>query len=352
MRGPDPGKGEPLNVSSLAAEGREGFRKADLSARLERYGKAKANAMQFARYLEEQQETPLADSLKGCGNYAVFRDYYTIGEIRLSKFCTCKKHLICPLCAIRRGAKALRVYLARVDALMQEKPLLRPFLVTLTVRNGSDIEERFRHLSSSLRSYHKRRKGTRQRGEVLKASSAVWSYEFTNRGRGWHPHVHAVWLCEEAPDPAALSEEWRAITGDSYIVDVRPIQPDPEGGYVSGFLEVFKYAIKFSDLDDADRLTAYKAMRGKRLQDSFGDLRGLQVEPEDTDELLEDLPFIERLYLYSEGHYRESSTIQKWADGQPMTDVEKQIEWLISQGWSDGQITDFLRHYGHLSDAA
>ena len=297
MNPPD-NKSKPLTVADLGGETREGFRTDQLSARLDRYGKARENALQFRDFLLAQQEQKLADALGDCGNYAVFRDYFTIGQTRLARFCTCKKHLICPLCAIRRGAKALRVYLARVTALMAADALLRPYMVTLTVKNGPDLEERFRHLSGNLRAYHKRRKGQRQKGEVLKAKSAVWSYEFTNKGKGWHPHVHAVWLCYTPPDPFKLSEEWHQLTGDSYIVDVRPIDmADPVGG----FCEVFKYALKFSDLPDLERLTAYRTLKGKRLQDSFGDLRGLDVEPSDQDELLEELPYIERLYYFQRG---------------------------------------------------
>jgi hypothetical protein len=248
--------------------------------------------------LVAEDERRLADLLGECGNYAVFRDYFTIGQTRLAKFCTCKKHLICPLCAIRRGAKALRVYLARVDALMASDALLRPYMVTLTVKNGADLGERFKHLAGHLRTYHRRRSRNNTLSEVLKAKSAVWSYEFTNKGKGWHPHVHAVWLCHESPDPFKLSEEWRALTGDSFIVDVRPINmADPVGG----FCEVFKYALKFSDLPDQERLTAYKTLKGKRLQDSFGDLRGLDVEPSDADELLDELPYIERLFYFERG---------------------------------------------------
>ena len=292
-------KGEALSVgNSLGGESTEGFRKNDLAGRLQRYGSARENALRFRDFLLASKENKLADALGECGNYATFRDYFTVGQIRLSHFCTCKKHLICPLCAIRRGAKALRVYLARVEALMASDAALRPYMVTLTTKNGENLEERFGHLHKCLRAYHKRRKGTRQKGEVLKASSAVWSYEVTNKGKGWHPHVHAVWLCHEEPDAFKLSEEWHQLTGDSFIVDVRPLNmTDP----VSSFCEVFKYATKFSDLADKDRLTAFRTLKGKRLQDSFGDLRGLDVEPSESDELLEDLPYIERLFFYRRG---------------------------------------------------
>lgn len=301
----DPRKSKPLDVRSLAAEGREGFQTGQLANRLGRYGKAKEGALQFRDFLrdrgvflDDQELHQLADELGACGNWAVFRDYFTIGQTRLAGICTCKKHLICPLCAIRRGARGLRVYLARVEALLAADSGLQPFLVTLTVKNGSDLRERFNHLAKHLREYHRRRSRARQHGEVLKAHSAVWSYEFTNKGKGWHPHVHAVWLCHEAPDAQALSREWHDLTGDSFIVDVRPMNmADP----VAAFCEVFKYAIKFAELAHVDRLHAYRTLKGKRLLDSFGDLRGLDVEPSDADDLLDDLPYIERIYRFVRG---------------------------------------------------
>jgi hypothetical protein len=296
----DPEKSKPLVVQSLAAEGQEGFQRSKLSARLSRYSTARENALQFRDFLLQQQENKLADLLGDCGNYATFRDYFTVGQVRLSHFCTCKKHLICPLCAIRRGAKALRVYLARVSALMSSDTFLVPYMVTLTVKNGPDLAERYKHLSSSLRTYHRRRSRNRQTGEVRKAKAAVFSTEFKlgSNSRQWHPHVHAIWLCHEKPDAFKLSQEWKDITGDSFIVDVTALDMnDPVGA----FCEVFKYAVKFAELDDANRLHAYKTLKGKRLQDSFGALRGLDVEPDDADDLLEELPYIERMFYFVRG---------------------------------------------------
>ena len=76
----------------------------------------------------------------------------------------------------------------------------------------------------------------RGRGSVLDGvEGAVWSYEI-KRGKGsglWHPHLHMIALAEVAPDARLLSSEWHQITGDSYIVDVRPIsQDDPASGFV------------------------------------------------------------------------------------------------------------------------
>lgn len=333
---PSDGKGEALISESLAGESKEGFRTDGLSKRLQRYGSAKENALSFRRYLQDVGEDGLADDLGNCANYATFREYFTIGETRLSRICTCKKHLLCPLCAIRRGAKALRVYLARVEHLRAQDEKLHPYLVTLTVKNGPDLAERFAHLVQSVRAYHKRRHLNRGH-QVCKATSAVWSHEFTNNGNGWHPHTHAVWLCHDAPDPFKLSAEWKALTGDSYIVDVRRLDDaDP----VAAFCEVFKYALKFSTLADSDRLHAFRTLKGKRLQDSFGDLRGLNIEPEDSDELLDDLPYIERLFKYVPGMgYKLTSE----STHNPQTDDERMIESLIGMGWPDSQILAFMQ---------
>ncbi|WP_430930393.1 hypothetical protein, partial [Pseudomonas aeruginosa] len=55
--------------------------------------------------------------LSACGEWLHFREYYTVDKIRLHAASFCKQHLICPLCAIRRGAKSLAAYLARYDVI-------------------------------------------------------------------------------------------------------------------------------------------------------------------------------------------------------------------------------------------
>lgn len=331
--------GEALISDSLAGESKEGFRTSDLEQRRLRYGSAKENAYQFVPYLRQAGEEKLADEMSSCGNYLAFRDYFTIGQTRLSKICTCKRHLLCPLCAIRRGAKSVRVYKGKVEELLRRNPKLRAYLVTLTVKDGVHLGERFNHLTGGVRAYHKRRKGKGQTGEVRKASAAVWSYEF-KRGKNsgiWHPHIHAIWLCEEAPDAFQLSREWLDITGDSFIVDVTPLREDDT---VGAFCEVFKYAVKFSELPDADRLHGYHTLKGKRLQGSFGELRGLDVEPSDSDELLDDLPYIERLYQFIPG---AGYKLTGESNHGPKTDDDRMLEALIGMGWPDDQIVAFMR---------
>lgn len=275
--------------------------------RLARYATARHRARQMVHHLGEhgdgsERHQKAYVRLRDCGEYLCFHHYYTVGKVRLTAASFCKQHMICPLCAIRRGAKSLGAYLDRFQVIRQQQPELRPFLVTFTVKNGADLRERFDHLVKSHKRLHKRRREWFSHGrgwtEAAKAAGAVWSYEVTNIGNGWHPHAHAIWLCEEAPDQATLRREWEGITGDSFMVDVRPIQQDDPA---EGFCEVFKYAVKFAGLSLEHNVEAWDVLFGRRLLGSFGVFRGVQVPEELTDEPLDGLPYVELFYRYVQG---------------------------------------------------
>jgi len=294
------------NADSLAGEiGVQGIEA--LPRRVDRYGKAKNRALDIAEYIggvaqSQASLKDVAERVAACGDYLVFRHYFTVDRVKLHGASLCMKHLLCPLCAIRRGAKALKAYLDRWEVIRAQNGALRPFLVTLTVKDGDDLGERFAHLHRGQRELWKRKQ--RGRGSVLNGVvGAVWSYE-VKRGSGsgkWHPHLHMIALAENQPDAGDLAVEWKNITGDSHVVDVRPIsQEDP----ASGFIEVFKYAVKFSDQEPADTLAAYLALRGKRLIASAGCFRGVVVPDDlsmDDAQELEGLPYATLFYRYLAG---------------------------------------------------
>ena len=306
---------------------------AGMPGRLTRYAKAHHRAVEMSDYamsmadasaLASQRDdlAKMSVKLRTCGNYLLFRDYYTVGKVRLHAASFCKKHLLCPLCAIRRGAKMVKAYMDRLLVIQAANPSLKAYLVTLTVKDGPDLGERFQHLYRAVQKLHKTRSGARQHSEACKAAAAVWSYEF-KRGKNsgdWHPHVHAVWLCDDAPDAVQLSGEWQRITGDSFIVDVTPFHDQDD--VVSGFLEVFKYAVKFSDLPLVDNWDGYQTLAGKRLVASFGLFRGVVVPTDLADEPLDDLPYVDMLYrfIYGAGYSLlgiESGEARTWRETAP-----------------------------------
>ena len=276
-----------------------------LPGKVNRYGTAKRRALDVVKYAKKHKIPAPVKRVESCGEYLAFRHYFTVDQVRLHAARFCKVHLLCPLCAIRRGSKALSAYLPRYEAIRASRPDLAPFLVTLTIKDGPDLVERFKHLHRSMRELWMRR--ARKRGSAVDVIEAgVWSYE-VKKGKGsgeWHPHLHMVALAASLPDQAELAREWLDITGDSFIVDVRPIdQANP----ASGFIEVFKYALKFSDMDEADTLSAWFWLRGRRLVASVGLFRGVVIPEELTDEPLDGLPFVEYFFRYFDGAYSLST---------------------------------------------
>ena len=132
--------------------------------------------------------------------------------------------------------------------------------------------------------------------------------------------MHAVVLLDDYIDVHKLSDQWRSITGDSYIVDVRKLRGNSQQEMGEAFCEVFKYALKFSDLSLADNLHAYDRLKGKRLQGSFGSLWGVKVPETLTDDLHHGLPYLEMFYRYSStlGGYDLSAIREGVIDPGPM----------------------------------
>lgn len=310
------GKTKPPATKPFAGEGStEGSCDANHPDRIARLGHLKSRSVVMATWLVNQEGDLLADRchtrMRSCANWMRFHHYYTVEQIRLAKVHTCQIHLLCPFCARARAMKALGAYLERFEVLRAAEPRLKLALLTLTVKNGPDLQERFEHLEKSWKTYCKRRRQSlsvkRGYNELSKVAGALFSYELTKGADGWHPHLHAVVVLDHWIDQRKLADEWEGITGDSRIVDIRRIKGDP----VEGFAEVCKYALKFSDLDEADTYYAYQVLKGRRLQGSFGCFRGVVVPDKVTDDLLE-LPYLELNYRYRHGAgYSLSETPKK-----------------------------------------
>ncbi len=332
----------PLPIPPVLAgqgdEERAQFDVSQLPRKLERFGNARRRATEVLSYLDEPfkpgtaagepaseastatprpamsstaTSTPAHESdrrraaarLARCGEYLLFRHYWSVDQVRLHSAEFCKQHLLCPLCAIRRATKQTAAYLERFKLIMAEHPHLKPAFMTYTVKNGPDLAERMGHLRNGLRTLTERRrdirKGNRGTSEWGAVAGLVGTLEVTNRGKGWHPHAHMLVLLDRYVDQKALSNEWRSITGDSFIVGISRLDPDRPP--IEAFVEVFKYALKFSDLTPAQIWHAARTLGGQRLLFSLGCFRGVVVPDQLTDEPLDDLPFFEWFYRYVEG---------------------------------------------------
>ena len=255
--------------------------------------------------------TKSAHKLSECGNYLLFKNYYTVDEIKLAKMRVCNQHLLCPFCASIRASRSIQRNAPRVSEILRQNRKLKPVLLTLTVANGKDLAERQKHLMDAFRTLIKRRQDWLKKGrgynQFCKLLGGFYSYENTyNEKTGeWHPHLHIFGVLEEWIDQEDLSETWHEITGDSYIVDIRRVKKHKELGYGKAIAEVCKYALKFGDLSVQKTWEAFMVLKGDRkvalrLSGSFGLLRGIKMDDEATadDDLQQDLPYLEMIYKF------------------------------------------------------
>lgn len=273
-----------------------------LQDRMVRYSDLKRKQTDVAAQLGQlgpKEAADLAARLAVCGTHLTFRDYYTVGQVKLTRACFCKKHTVCQLCAVRRSARFIEKTLPRLEHLMTESPVpLYAHLVTFTVKNGPDLAERVRHLESSWQRLRSRAKNRRDYPETFlrSAVAGILSMEVTNRGNGWHPHLHVLVLSTEKTYTwEAVKDEWKAITGDSRVVNFS------EDSYqLAGTLaETCKYLTKFSDLTVDQLWEVHRVFAGRKSIRGFGKLHGLRVPDKLTDDVLAaDLPYIEYVCRY------------------------------------------------------
>jgi len=157
----------------------------------------------------------------------------------------------CPVCQPLVSAERVRRWGGAIQKLQW------PLFVTLTIPNSEDPE--------ALRFLKKKWASFRRRKIIAdKVKGGVATFEVTNKGNGWHPHLHAVmdcrWLAIHTPEPRPhesaevkaekcrraqeeLSAQWADMIGaPGAVVWVRRVSG------IAVVREALKYAAKGSEL--------------------------------------------------------------------------------------------------------
>lgn len=304
--------------------------------KLSRYGKAKQHQVGVAEYILQHEPTLNKElvALQDCSNTLIFRHWYTVGQYRLIGGCTCKKHLLCAMCALRRSAKTVMEVEKKILAVMAENPHLIPVLITMTIRNGVSLKERYEHVTDSKKKLLQSRR-TSMKARIKSKSvthyihGSFGSYEFKkgSGGCGWHPHSHEIALLDPSVEfqkivkkgkevdcpvefERELQSEWLQITRDSFVVDVRKIShtkhEEDENSLLRAICEASKYSLKLNDIEHEDQIHAYKVLRGRRLTFTYGSLWGIKI-PDDLNDTIEKelelLPYVDLMYSFYSGEY-------------------------------------------------
>jgi len=112
---------------------------------------------------------------------------------------------------------------------------------------------------------------------------AFLEIKWSDKAQRWHPHLHIL-ADASFMKQADLSDKWRAVTGDSYIVDVRRSKSNSEVAHY-----VVKYCTKPINASFAGTPAlldeAILAMKGRRLFLTFGDWYGIKLKGAEDEEI-------------------------------------------------------------------
>ena len=298
-------------------DSRESPLKGTFSGLLSRKAELVRRARAFGDYLSEI-DPDRAEKLKECGGWLLFRDYVDQDVRRLSGGLFCQQRLLCPFCASRISARRATDVSRGVGVVLDQHPHLAPYMVTLTMKSMADRREMVvKFWDAWARLLRRRRRATHGRGQsVMGLMAGGFMNGEAKLGRGGMPHYHGhgIFFADKRmrykPVWQRLVREWAGLLGQDHA----SVQFEPVKGLISGGVkEATKYAVKFDDTDFDDRVQWFHALhrKGPTFR-KFGVMRKLKLSDDVTDDLsdLEFERFVEKLYSYSGGSYREVRPIE------------------------------------------
>lgn len=195
------------------------------------------------------------------------------GASSLSLRCNCCRDRWCQPCQRANAHRLMRQIESVID------PHDTRF-VTLTLRHSNTpLTDQIDRLYRSFLLL--RRKAVWK--DAAKGCIAILEVKLSSRDGCWHPHLHCLvkglWM-----DQRELSKAWHAITGDSSIVDIRPIHQAKEvSTYVTKYLSK---PVDQSVFIDQDKLQeAMLAMKSRRSINTSGCWRGVKLRLKATDHI-------------------------------------------------------------------
>ena len=195
------------------------------------------------------------------------------GKVGWATYC---KRRFCPICERRAALLRAHALYDRVSILLAAHPEWSLYLVSLTRRN---VPEAASMVDLILRPWRLLRKSrdwkTRPWGRV---PAAFWGFEFTEQGRGWHPHLHALVVGPPGVTDGLL-EQWCAQVGPDAQMEGQNAKEAENG--LGAVLEVSKYLAKSHDLTEQQLREGEDALVGRHVHGTFGALRGLVVPKEE-----------------------------------------------------------------------
>jgi hypothetical protein len=154
--------------------------------------------------------------------------------------------------------------------------------------------------------------------------AAFLEIKWIERTGQWHPHIHCIVEGRYFPKQL-LSSQWHAVTGDSYVTDIRAIQDEAK---ISQY--VVKYASKASNDTFINRAacldTVIACCVGRRLCLTFGTWRGLRLTESPNERDWESLGSFHEVALYAAQGDAESMAAIAMIAGSRYAEVLEAVE--------------------------
>lgn len=211
--------------------------------------------------------------LQQCRKFAWFVQSSITNKLRVMSS-RCKLRW-CPIC---RDVSRMIVTSA-VDGWLKLQKY--PKMITLTLLHNDDpLDVQIKHLYSSFQKLRRRAYFQRL------VTGGVWFFQLKYNAdtEQWHPHIHCLVAGKFLPH-TRLKNLWFTITGDSHVVDIRPVKDLPGCSR-----EVARYATSPADITAVDlerAMDIYHATKHRRICGSWGSAKSLVLKPvplEDTGE--------------------------------------------------------------------
>ncbi len=211
--------------------------------------------------------------LQACRKFAWFVQSSVTNKLRVMSS-RCKLRW-CPIC---RDVSRMIVTKSVDEWLKVQK---YPKMITLTLLHSDDpLQLQIKRIYDCFRKLRRRAYFQRL------VTGGVWFFQlqFNQETQQWHPHIHCLVAGQYLPH-GRLKQLWFKITGDSHVVDIRPVR-DLEG--CSN--EVARYATSPADLTAVNRersLEIHYATKHRRICGTWGSAKSMVLKPtplEDTGE--------------------------------------------------------------------
>lgn len=219
---------------------------------------------------QNDEPTRRIDAYRNCGSTAWVQQHPTEPDVYRIACDRCHDRFCLP-CANEKA----RLGSASVYARIKGKP--HRFLTLTLKTDGEPLATSLDRLLKAFRRLRQRQFWKRHVTGGLALLEIKWIPETLR----WHPHLHVI-AEGRYMEKRAIGREWYAVTGDSWIVDIRLIRDEKHAAcYIA------KYATKGYDSSATATIAlareAIAAMKGRRLVITFGSWRGWKLDDTEPD---------------------------------------------------------------------